>query len=562
MVFVLQAWWAARALAIAEELAPDLQDAIAHGDVPKARTRLDAFKHATSRAHHATDGPLWWLGAHIPIAGRNVDAVRTIAREGDAIATQALPKIVDVADQVRLETFRPKKGRVNLAAVARTLPVMSSTRRVLLRADREVSPIEVGRLAGPLQKPVGDFQHRIHVAFVAVSSATDAGNLMPEMLGADGKTRRYLMLVLNNAEVRSLSGMPGSVAVITTRRGKIKMGKQGGIHDIPPLEHAAIKISAEKKAGFQTSIATDMRDATIVPDFPRAAELAAAVVGKRWHQRFDGVVAIDPVALSYVLAGVGSINVGDGLVLNQGNAAYTLLNGVYVKYPTNINRQDDVFELAARRTFDALVDGHGDSVTTVRGLVRGVQERRVMLWTRSSRLEHRIHRGGISGALSDDRKRPEVGFFVNDAASTKMEYFLRMGSRLRSLQCGSDGAQLLKLSTEIRSEAPQGYRRMSLSVTGLGRYVAPGNMRLHGLVMAPLGGRIVAMWVDGQRAPVGATTYKGHQIAQFARVLPPGETSLVTVQMVTAPRYNGAPLLRTTPGIFANEDAAGASACN
>ena len=61
------------------------------------------------------------------------------------------------------------------------------------------------------------------------------------MLAADGKKRNYLLLIMNNAEVRSLSGMPGSVAEITARSGKVKMGRQGGILDVMPLQEAAAR---------------------------------------------------------------------------------------------------------------------------------------------------------------------------------------------------------------------------------------------------------------------------------------------------------------------------------
>ncbi len=102
-----------------------------------------------------------------------------------------------------------------------------------------------------------------------------------------------------------------------------------------------------------------MRDTAIHPDFPRVAQLVSAVVGKRWKVRFDGVIAIDPVTLGYLLNGLGPVDVGDGLTINTGNAVSTLLNQVYLKYPTDPIKQDDVFEVAARRIFDATVAGSG-----------------------------------------------------------------------------------------------------------------------------------------------------------------------------------------------------------
>ena len=183
-----------------------------------------------------------------------------------------------------------------------------------------------------------------------------------------------------------------------------------------------------------------------------------------------------------------------------------------------------------------------------------------MLWSRTNREQRLIGRTGVSGAMTRDRRPPEVAFFVNDAGSSKMQYYLRMSSRLQTRQCYAKGVQTLRLKTTLQSEAPQG-GALPASVTGPGRYVTPGDMRLHALVMAPPGGRITALRVDGRRAPVGSNSYRGRAIARVSRVLPPGRTTLVTADVETAPGSTGAAVLRTTPGVLANEDAAQTKAC-
>lgn len=561
LIFLWELWRLSSGLSDARAAVKPLQNAIVRGDVPQARLWLEKLDDATTRAHHASNGPRWWLGSKLPLLGRNVGAVSTVAREMDAIADEAMPRIVSVADQIQLETFRPRKGQVNVAAVRRVVPVLKTTDRVFTHADSEVGAIQADRLVGPLEAPVSELQERIHGAAVAASSASDVGSLMPGMLGADGTTRRYLMLVLNNAEARTLSGIPGSVAVITAKNGKIAMGQQGGILDLMPHEKAVLSVKAETQAGFLSSVGSDMRDATVIPHFPRAAELISAIVGKHWEEKYDGVVTVDPVALGYVLAGLGPVGIGDGMVINQRNAASTLLHGIYVKYPNQPNRQDDAFELAARRSFDALTSGRGNSVIAIRGLVQGVQERRIMLWSRDRSEQDRIRAGGISGALSTDRSKPEVGFFVNDAGGWKITYYLRSTTKLESAECARDGSQLLKLSGTLRSDAPQSARRMPISVTGRGRYVRPGEMRVHALIMGPLGGRITSLQVDGKQAPVGAAEYRGRPLARVAKVLPPGESAMISADIVAPPRSSGQPTLRVTPGAWPEESTVGPTKC-
>jgi hypothetical protein len=559
-IFAVQGVRAASALRDAERVSQELSARIVAGDVPGARDRLAAFDRATTIARESTDGPMWWLGSKLPILGPNIGALRTVSAASDSVADDALPGLVDVADKVRLDAFRPRNGRVDLWAVARALPALVRADRSLSRADARVAAIDPDSLLPMLRDPMGQVRLKSHQAAEAAAAAHNAAVLMPTMLGADGSTRRYLMLVMNNAEVRSLDGMPGSMAVITARRGKLRMGRQGSILDVRPLAHNALPIKPELAGGFESTIATDIRDTTSIPDFPRAAQAAAAIVGKRWKQHYDGVVALDPVALGYVLGGLGSVDAGDRVRLNEYNAANTLLNGVYVRYPDDPNRQDDTFELAARKTFEALVAGRGDSIRTIRGLVRGVQERRVMLWSRRADEQERIRRTGISGSFSRDRRTPEVAFFVDDGASSKMEFYLQMASQLQTVKCYSNGAQALRLTTTLSSEAPDG-ATLPASVTGTGDYVNPGDMRLHAMIVGPPGGRILAMKVDGRPAPVGANEYRGRPVARVPRILPPGVSTVMIVDLITGPQVTGAPVLKTTPGTVANDDQVRTRAC-
>jgi hypothetical protein len=383
------------------------------------------------------------------------------------------------------------------------------------------------------------------------------------MVGVDGTKRKYLLLVMNNAEVRSLAGMPGSFAVINAQDGRLKMGEQGGIQEVLPLSKppAGAKLSKDEKLVFQTSIATDIRDTAIHPDFPRTAELAAAIVGKRWKDKYDGVIAIDPVTLGYLLVGIGPVDVGDGVTLNARNAVPSMLNGVYLKYPTDPVKQDDVFENAARRIFNATVAGSGNSVTVIRALVRGVTERRLMLWSRHDDEQKRIETSGIAGALDIRSGRPQVGVYVNDNGSTKMEYYLGMRTSVRSEQCFDGGSQELRTTTTLTSEAPGNASRLPPSIVGLGHFVRLGNMKLGVMIFGPRGGVIESMTVDGQPAPVSGTELYGRPVAKVPRELGPGQSSIISTTMKTSAASPGDPELRTTPGIRPNGDSAGPSAC-
>jgi hypothetical protein len=375
------------------------------------------------------------------------------------------------------------------------------------------------------------------------------------MLGADGKRRTYLLMVNNNAELRSIGGMPGSVAVIATRNGKIRMGQQETSRKIT-VKKPAVKLSKDERSVFPTSIATDMRDTGIVPDFPRAAQLASALAGKKLDQTFDGVIGVDPVALAQILSGVGPVELADGTTLNASNAVATLLNGIYLKYPTDAQKQDDVFESAARRIFDATVSGRGNSQKVVQGLVRAVQGGHVMMWSDHAAEQKRLLASGIADALDrGDRDRPQVGVYVSDSGSTKMGFYLSMSTTVRTTQC-RDGVQDLQVVTRLTSSAPATVARLGPSVVGLGNLTPPGSLDLVVRTIAPRDGSVRTVTIDGTPSPVSGGRLGERQVSAVPIRIPANQSVLVVTKMQSGRDQDGVPVLDTTPGILPNGDVA------
>ena len=564
LIFTWQAVTAVRALNAARTSAVGLTNAIAAGNVQRAQAELRDFDDATTRAHHRTDGPLWWLGARVPILGRNLDAVSTIAAQSDVIADEALPAIVRVADQVQADTFRPRNGRVDLEAVAKLLPVLANTDRVMARADDEISGIRPDRLLGPLRVPAAAFAEQTHGAATAAAAAHDAGRLLPTMLAAKGPTRHYLLMILNNAEVRSIGGMPGSFAVLEARRGKVEMREQGSNAALE--RELRVSIKPELKAGFSRNAGYDLRDVAIIPDFPRVSSIASRLAASYWDTEFDGVIAVDPIALGYVLSAVGDLDIGDGLAINQTNAAQTLLNGIYLKYPdlaTQGKFQDAAFENAARRIFDVLTGGQGNSVQALRALVRGVQENRILLWSAHRSEQERIHSTGISGSMTDRRQpdRPQVGLFLNDMSQAKLDFYLRSETRVEATKCYDGDTQDLVMTTTLSSDVKQG-APLPTSIVGLGIRIPIGVIGLSVRVMAPPGGEIRSIEVDGKPAAIGRNAYQGRQMGRITQRLQPGENTVIITKFRSARGTPGDPILRATPSAHPDDaNRVGPSAC-
>ena len=566
VALLVLAWQGARAtilLARASDQSSVLLAQVAQGDADGARRTAGELGDAAGGAHDSTDGPLWAAASWLPIVGDDVGALRTIAREVDRVATQAVPTVVDVTAQVGLDAFSPRNGRVDVRNLELVAPRLGQPRRALEQAARGVGDIEPQDVVGRLQVPVRRLQATLTSAANAARIADTAASLLPDMLGATEK-RRYLLLIQNNAEVRSLGGIPGSYAVIEADRGRVRMLEQGSAVDVPPVDDPPDPLPRSFYGAVPTAVTQDLRDTTTMPSFPLAARYAGGLVADALDTRFDGVVSVDPVTLGYLLEGLGSVTLDDGTRLTASNAVDELLNGVYQRYPTDPAAQDAVYEDAARRIFDAFVGGAGATQPVLEALVRASIDNRILVWSSDTSEQDRIARTGVAGGLSQAADRADVGIYLSDAASSKLQYYLESEYTLRSDRCIDDRAQALTLQARLRSVVPSDVGSLPLAVTGQPKgTVRRGDQRLNVRVVVPAGGVVDSLRVGDETVQAVGGRLGDRRVVVVPVTIAPGESLDVTVTMRSGDGQTGEAVLTSTPGIQAQpNDVRVRSACS
>ena len=545
-------WQGARAavlLSRAGDQASVLVSQVAGGDVVGARESAERLQDSARRARDSTDGFLWAAASVVPLVGDDVDAVRISAREVDRVAQEAVPPVVDITTRIQLDAFSPRDGKIDLDNLTAVAPQVSETDEVLQDAAAELETIDAEGLVGRLRSPVSRLQDTMSTVSTASDVAARAARLLPDMLGGDGD-RRYLLLVQNNAEIRSLGGIPGSWAVLEADDGDLSMGEQGSAVDVRPVKKPPEPVPAADASVLPSVVATDLRNTTIDPDFPSAALYAGRLVADEIGTSFDGVVSVDPVTLAYLLAGIGPVTLDDGTLLTADNAVDELLNGVYRRYADDPAGQDAVFENAARRIFDAFVAGGGNTQVVLESLTRAAADNRVLVWSREESEQAQIAGTGVSGQLDQDPEHAAVGVYLNDASGSKMQYYLQSTSAIRSTRCIDDEAQMIELTTRLVSDAPTG-TPLPFSIQGPARGLdtAESQQRLNVRVVAPVNGTIERLVVDGDEVDVVGGQLGDRRVAILPVVLSADQAITVSVTMRSGRGQTDDPVLTTTPGI-------------
>jgi len=543
VVFFFQVRSAVGSLNDAGDQAELLKQQVIDGDVAGAQSTLASLRDATGDAASTSGGVLWDAAAKVPFVGDDVDTVRDVSQILDRVTADALPPIVDVADRVNLNAFSPRDGRVDLTAVKEIAPALSAAKASLTSARAELDSVGTDGLVGGLGGSVAALKSGIDSAVTAAEAGDTAARLLPSMLG-DGGTRRYLLLVQNNAEVRATGGIPGSFALITAKNGKLTMGAQGGIRDLLPFDQDVVPMTKDEKTVFTDQFVRDLRNITQTPDFTRSAEIGRAMVAKGLGQDVDGVLSVDPVAMSYILGGTGPVTLPLDVQLGQTNAVELLLNTVYLRLPDE-DQQDEAFQSAARAVFDAVSAGAGESRRTIAGLVRAANENRLMVWSSHDDEQEVIGTTGIAGTFpADGGASPNVGVYFGDATGSKLQYYFDFTPVATASRCLEGGRQEITVRTTLSSSVPDG---LPIAVTGYSEPV--GVMKLFGWMYAPFGGRFTDIRLGDEKVPITTATLDGRAETSVPITLTPGQTTTLVATMVTGPGQRGDGVLSTTPGI-------------
>lgn len=528
-----------------------LERQISDGDVTAAKGTLAALQAETHAARDATDGVSWRLAGDLPFVGDDLRAVGVVSRVLDDLATDGLPALLDVASGLDPSALSPKDGRIDLSALNLAAPQIARGLQVIREAQLQVSGIPAGQLVAQLRAAIAQLSEGLAKSERLVETADRAARLLPAMLGSNGP-RTYLVLFQNNAEIRATGGMPGAYLVIKADGGAIKIVDQGtAAGDLEVFDKPVQKLDDNMLALYTERPAIFPADVNLTPDFPTAARLAQAMYQKRKGVRVDGVLATDPVALSYLLRVTGAVKVPEGEPLTVENAVRVLLSEAYAKY-RDPSDQDVYFAGAARAIFEALLHGQGDPKGIITELARAAGERRLLVWSADPAEEASVTGTVLAGRMpDDDGGTPTVGVFLNDGSGAKLSYYLTQTAVLSVGGCEPDGTRELHLALTVGSTAP---------AAGLPAYVT--GMRLSGdaytsrtnvMVFSPTGGGVASVTVDGKEQEFGTGLERDRGVGVITVDLPPGgkATYDVTLQTGVLPVQGQAirPRLWTTPGV-------------
>lgn len=522
---------------------------------PAASQTLAKLQTSTRTARFQTQDPGWRVSAHLPFAGDDFAAVRTVAAVLDDLAHDGLPPLVQTAGLIGAGGLAPKGGRIDLGPLSGAAPHLAVAHAAITRAADRIAAIPLGGLVAPVRAAVTDLLVQLDAAEDTTGVAARSAALLPPMLGASGP-RTYLLLFQNPAELRATGGMPGAFVVIRADRGSIAIADQGtAAGDLGVFDEPVLELAESDRRLYGNRLGLYPADLNLTPDFPTAGALAREMYRRRTGRLVDGVLATDPIALSYLLGTLGTVPVPGGTDLTAANAVSVLLSKSYAR-DISYEKQDQYFGAAAKAVFQALVQRPMDPSKLLAVLARAAGERRLLVWSAHPAENELLAGTVLTGVLpASDGAQPTVGVFLNDGSGAKLGYYLTQSAELAVENgCRADGRRRLKLRVTLGSTAPK--TGLSSYVLGLGLAGDPYTIRTVVAVYGSTGGAMNSVALDGEPVQFASGRDRRRPVAIVAVDLKPGTERTLDVDLLSGvPRTGGdatvTPRLWTTPGVRA-----------
>ena len=539
----------AQAQEIMDQVDP-LKEALKSGDATALDSSVGTVQENMASINAEVHGPLWTLASFLPVVGEDVQSVRSLGEAGQALVDEVLVPIAnDVSGTGVSGLF--KDGVVNVGLVQSISETVSSSLPTIessLDTIASLPEAHIPQLAEVLDRVQGPSEQ----AQGLVGQAKPFLDLLPQMLGADGQTRTYIVIAQNNSELRSTGGLPGAWGTISVTDGAISMGEFQSILHADGLQ---VEATAEERAATMTNVDTDPAQVNCIPDFSRVGKLAKDYWAQAGYGDVDGVIAVDPIFLQRLLALTGGVTAPDGTVVDGSNAAQEILSGTYWKYGSDPNAQDAYFASVAGLAFSQIMGnlGNADITDLIEVIGQSGADGRLLAWMANEEEQALMEAIGVSGALGTDPLEPVLGVYLNDDTYSKISWYASCYTTVGEGVKNADGTTTYDVTTTlVNTITPE-------EAATAPKYVYGGNeekrdnsdMLNYVYFVAPAGGTITNLTETNGAVFDGygfaETTLNGLQFFRTRTHLRTGESAVFTYQVTVSAEATEPLSVRTTP---------------
>nr|WP_235738365.1 DUF4012 domain-containing protein [Mycolicibacterium austroafricanum] len=532
----------------ARDYAQQAKDALLEANTAEASRLAENAKFHARAASDATHSFPWNVASAVPWLGRPFQTGEQISEVVLGLATDVLQPTAEVGVTISPDQLY-KDGRVDVQLLREQQPQLRDVSAAATRLNSDAQAISDPGYLSILREARSQLQDQTSDLAGVLQSTALAAEIAPSMMGADGQ-RAYFMGFQTNAEARGTGGLLGGFGILRFDNGVPTVDDLGKNTELAGA-YSSVDLGPEfnQLYGF-TNPSTDFRNSNQSSHFPYAAQIWKSMWAQRTGMNVDGVIAIDPVALSYILSAIGPIRMADGEAVTKDNVVELTESTAYIRFADDQNARKNYLQDIANEVVKKMTGQVESPRRLLDALGRAVSERRIAVWSSDPGDQELLEQTPLAHVIPADTA-PYAEVVVNNLAGNKMDYYLDRD--IEYVADGCDGENRMSTVTiRLRNSAPPDTPLPEYvgGTEGLFRdvpfQVPNGTMVTSVRLIATTNAALVTVLANGERVPVFKGTERGHPTYEVQVIIPPGQSGELIFRL-SEPTASGKPRVPVQP---------------
>ena len=356
-----------------------------------------------------------------------------------------------------------------------------------------------------------------------ITAAVSAG---PILAGTD-KPKRYLIAFQNSAEARGTGGILGAYAIVEFKKGSLKVIATGSNEPLygSSLEKIPIDVPDEYRRLYGENPAI-LQNSNLSPHFPYGAEIWLALWKKEFGQSLDGVIAIDPTALSYILRSTGPITLNSGEKITSENLVAGTLKDAYKRFEKDNKARKQYLVDIMNATVKLLNSGEYSKLKMAKAIRDGIVANRILLYSTVESAQKKISETRLGGVMSLESNN-EFRTVIQNIDASKLDYYLDRSVVIESKSCEKEKETQVRIRVTNTLKTGVGLSPYVLTRLDKGKpaSLVTGAHRFKVFVYGPTNAKLISVSRENRTADLGGASIERKRPIYVADVdLAPGDS--------------------------------------
>lgn len=527
--------------------AQQAKDALQQGNSEEASRSADHAQFHAQQARDATHSLPWVVASVIPWLGSPFESGQQISDVVLGLANDVLKPAAEAG--TALSPDRLIDGsRVDVQLLRAEQPKLTEISAAATRLDAQAQAITDPRYVAALRDARTQLQDQTAGISGLLENTALAARLAPSMMGADGP-RSYFMAFQTNAEARGTGGLLGGFGVLRFDNGIGTVDTLGANTELnKPFAPIDLGPEFAETYGYANPFG-DFRNSNLSSHFPYAAQIWRSMWAQQTGMNVDGVIALDPFALSYVLGAVGPVTLADGEQITKDNVVELTESTAYSRFPDDQAARKQYLQDIASAVVNKMTTSVGSPRALLNALGKAVGEGRIAVWSSAPAEQELLEQTPLAHIVPDD-SAPYAEVVINNLGGNKMDYYLEREIEYVADGCDGD-TRMSTVTVRLKNAIPE--TPLPEYVTSAGGLNADipitlpsGSMVTSVRLLATAGANLESALSNGDKVAAITGIERSHPTFEIQVAIPPGQSGELTFRL-SEPRVPGAARVPVQP---------------